>query len=92
MFVKAITISRHLNPFLPVTIDKNILLNILNITQTLSHSIVYQSLYLLCEGETSFFSSESVVIIIKLSKTLHDRHKVTIVTIPALGNSTLCPV
>ena len=45
----------------------------------------------LCRGDL-IFSQNSVVIIIKWSKTLQDRRNVATVTIPALGTSMVCPV
>ena len=48
MFIKAITINRSLDPSLPITIDENILANILQVTHQLPHAMVYQSFYLLC--------------------------------------------
>ena len=43
----------------------------------------------MCKGD--LILGESCVIILKWSKTLQDRQKVTTVTIPALGASVLCP-
>ena len=37
------------------------------------------------------FAENSVVIVLKWSKTLQDRKQVATVTIPALGSSFLCP-
>ena len=45
----------------------------------------------LCRGDL-IFSIHNVVILIKWSKTMQDRHSVSTITIPALGTSPLCPV
>ena len=45
----------------------------------------------LCRGDL-IFPPHNVVILIKWSKTMQDRHSVSILTIPALGSSSLCPV
>ena len=64
----------------------------LRISNILPHSAAqFDSSRHLCKGDL-IFSANSVVIIIKWSKTLQDRKKVATVTIPALGASPLCPL
>ena len=63
----------------------------LRISNILPHSATqFDSARHLCKGDL-IFSPNSVVIVIKWSKTLQDRNKVATVTIPALGASPLCP-
>ena len=64
----------------------------LRLSNILPHSVKnFDILRQLCRGDL-IFSQNSVVIIIKWSKTLQDRRNVATVTIPALGTSMLCPV
>ena len=64
----------------------------LRISNILPHSAAqFDSSRHLCKGDL-ISSANSVVIIIKWSKTLQDRKKVATVTIPALGASPLCPL
>ena len=48
LFIKAIIINRPLKPALPLLIDEPILLDIVQMVQTLDHPILFQALYLLC--------------------------------------------
>ena len=45
----------------------------------------------LCRGDI-IFSQDAVIIVVKWSKTLHDRQKVATIAVPYLGESPLCPV
>ena len=63
----------------------------LRISNTLPHlAAQFDSSRHLCKGDL-IFGENSVVIILKWSKTLKDRKKVTSVTVQALGSSPLCP-
>ena len=63
----------------------------LRISNILPHSdLQFDPSRHLCKGDL-IFGDSSEVIILKWSKTLQDRKKVTTVTIPALGSLALCP-
>ena len=45
----------------------------------------------LCRGD-NIFDKNAAIVVVKWSKTLQDRHKVTTIAVPYLGESGLCPV
>ena len=64
----------------------------LRLSNILPHSVAtFDSSRHLCRADVIFGDSKALVVI-KWSKTLQDRCRTTIVTIPVLGQSLLCPV
>ena len=104
LFLKAVRINRPLQPHITLTLDDALLLKILQVCYQFSHTPVFQALYSFCffsflrlsnilpHSVATFDPSRHLCRADVIFSHSKDRCKTTSVTIPALGQSPLCPV